>query len=83
MIGFDGEEHKPTSPQTSKRMPCGATEHRVTPHSSGLWSHCFGADRLHGAPREPGSLCCPWWCFPTLHPAHSRLRSILDTSRLT
>lgn len=35
-------------------------------------------------PQESQGICAaPWWCFQALHPAHSRLRSVLETSHVT
>lgn len=55
---------------------CRTTLKAVVSHS--LW--CWQASRCPGRARESAA---PWWCFQALHPAHSRLRSLLETLPVT
>lgn len=77
VIRFDERSTSQPASQTSKRCPVGHAPQLRAVVSHRLW--CTGP---HGAPGEPGNCAAPWWCCQALHPAHSRLRFLLEISRL-
>lgn len=78
VIRFDERSTSQPASQTSKRMPCGSCP---TAQGCGLPPLVVLTGLM--VPQQSQGICAaPWWCFQALHPAHSRLRFLLETPRL-